>query len=441
MPIRMLTVLALFAVPPAVWADDWPQWLGPQRDGVWRETGLVEKFPEGGPTVLWRAPVKVGYAGPAVAGGRVYLMDFETDKAIPKDSFNRNALAGSERVLCLDAATGKPIWEHKYPVQYTISYPNGPRCTPTVHGGKVYTLGAEGHLVCLDADRGAVVWSKDFKQDFGAKTPIWGFCGHPLVDGQKLFCIVGGPGSLAVAFDKDTGRELWRSLTADEQGYAPPTLIEAGGAKQLLIWHGKALHSLDPQTGKEHWSVPLAPAYDMSIMAPQKLGEHLFAGGNGGVSVLLKLAADKPAATEVWRGTKKTSVGPINMTPFLEEGVIYGVDQPGQLVAAEIGTGKRLWESRQPVRGDKGRSDCGTAFLVKNGDRFVIFNELGELLLARLTPKGYEEVSRAKIVEPTSVAFGRDVVWSHPAYASKCAFIRNDKELVCVSLAAPQGGE
>src|SRR5205823_3430427 len=148
-------------------------------------------------------------------------------------------------------------------------------------------------------------------------------------------------------------------------GYSAPTLIEAGGARQLLIWSGESLNSLDPQTGKPYWSVPLAPSYGMAIMAPRKLGEYLFAGGNGAKSVLLKLAADKPAVTEVWRGTRQTSVAPINMTPFLDAGVIYGVDQPGQLVAAEVETGKRLWETKQPVRGDKGRSDCGTAFLVK----------------------------------------------------------------------------
>src|SRR5919204_3817134 len=228
--MRMLFAVLLFPLPAL--ADDWPQWLGPQRDAVWRETGILDKFPEGGPKALWRTPVKVGYAGPAVAGGKVYLMDFETDKAIPKDSFNRGELPGNERVLCLDAATGKPVWEHKYPARYTISYPNGPRCTPTVQGGKVYTLGAEGNLHCLDAASGAVAWSKDFKKDYGAKTPMWGFCGHPLVDGQKLVCIVGGEGSLAVAFDKDTGKEIWRSLSAKETGYSVPTLIEAGGKRQ-----------------------------------------------------------------------------------------------------------------------------------------------------------------------------------------------------------------
>jgi outer membrane protein assembly factor BamB len=454
MSYRILTAFLLLTIPAAARADDWPQWLGPQRDGVWRETGVLDKFPEGGPKVLWRAPVKVGYAGPAVAEGKVYLMDFESEKAIPKDSFNRGELPGNERVLCLDAASGKPVWEHKYPVRYTISYPNGPRCTPTVQGGKVYTLGAEGNLHCLDAATGAVAWSKDFKKDYGAKTPMWGFCGHPLVDGQKLVCVVGGEGSLAVAFDKDTGKEIWRSLTAPEQGYSPPTLIEAGGTRQLLIWHGKALNSLDPETGKPYWSVPLEPAFGMSIMTPRQEGEYLFAGGisqapGRGVALALKLAADRPAAEEVWRVTTKDKdrgVFPVNSTPFLADGMIYAIDQPGQLRGVKLATGERVWATFVPVTGKEQDENfrgtgAGTAFIVKNGDRYFLFNEKGELIIARLTPQGYQEVGRAKILEPTSVAFGRDVVWSHPAFANKCLFARNDKELVCVSLAAAPGGE
>src|SRR5207244_3876391 len=134
-------------------------------------------------------------------------------------------------------------WKHEYPCAYRISFPAGPRCTPTVQDGKVYTLGAMGNLYCLDAADGKVLWSKDFPKEYQAPVPLWGFCGHPLVDGQKLFCVAGGPGSVAVALDKDTGKELWRSLTAKEQGYSAPTLIKAGGTRQLLIWDAAALHS------------------------------------------------------------------------------------------------------------------------------------------------------------------------------------------------------
>src|SRR5207237_8603627 len=141
----------------------------------------------------------------------------------------RSELEGKERVLGFDAASGKPLWSHAYDCPYKISYPAGPRCTPTVHEGKVYALGAMGNLTCLDAAEGTVIWAKDFVKDYGVKAPLWGFCGHPLVDGPRLICIVGGDGT-AVAFDKDTGKELWRSLSSEQPCYSAPCLLEAGVA-------------------------------------------------------------------------------------------------------------------------------------------------------------------------------------------------------------------
>jgi outer membrane protein assembly factor BamB len=418
----------------AVRGDDWPQWMGPKRDAVWREQGLLNKFPAGGPKVLWRVKIDGGYAGPAMANGRVFVTDYVT-AGNRKPTIGRSVLKGTERVLCFDAASGKELWKHEYPCTYKIGYPAGPRCTPTVSGGKVYTLGAMGDLRCLDAESGKLLWSKDLKQEYQVEAPLWGFAGHPLVDGQRLICIVGGRGSTAVAFDKDTGKELWRALSAKQTGYSPPTLIEAGGKKQLLIWHGESINSLDPETGKVYWSVPLEPTFGMSIMTPRQWEDYLFAGGTSNQAVLLKLAADRPAAQEVWRGKPKTAVYPINSTPFLEGGYIYGVDQNGPLCCVNLLTAERLWETSAPTTGARPEK-TGTAFLVKNGDHFVLMSETGDLILTRLTPKGYEEISRAKILEPTGDAFGRRVVWSHPAFANRCVFARNDRELVCVSLAA-----
>jgi outer membrane protein assembly factor BamB len=212
-------------------------------------------------------------------------------------------------------------------------------------------------------------------------------------------------------------------------------LIEAGGKRQLLIWDAEKINSLDPETGKVYWSVPLDPSNNMSIAAPQKSGDYLFACGVGDKAVLLKLAADKPAATEVWRGAKKTAVYTVNMTPIVDDGTIYGVDAGGELRAVKLATGERLWQSYAPVAGGERPTQTGTAFLTKHGDRYFIFNEKGELIIAKLSPKGYEEISRAHLIDPTSTAWGRTLVWSHPAYADKCVFARNDREIVCASLA------
>ena len=172
----------------------------------------------------------------------------------------------------------------------------------------------------------------------------------------------------------------------------------------------------------------------MSIMAPRKRGDYLFAGGIGFKSVLLKLAKDKPAAQEVWRGKPTRSLSPVNSTPFLEDDTMYGVDQPGPLCAVDLPTGKRLWQTFKATTG-KEKASSGTAFLVKNGGRFFLFSETGDLIIAKLSRKAYEEVSRGKLLEPTAQIFGRMVVWSHPAFADKCVFARNDKEIVCASLA------
>lgn len=441
-PILALLIFSLAVVltPPAS-AADWPQWMGPGRDAIWRESGIVDRLPPEGPRVLWRSPVGGGYAGPAVADGKVYLLDYVKSAGDDKENpLKRAELQGKERVLCFDVKTGDLVWKHEYDCLYKISYPAGPRCTPTVHAGKVYALGAMGNLFCLDAAKGNVLWSKDFPKRYGAKAPLWGFCGHPLIDGQNVICIVGGDGTTAMAFDKDTGKEVWRSLSSTETGYSAPTMIEAGGVRQLLIWHGEALNSLDPHTGKVYWTFLMTTQTGMAVMVPRKDGDYLFAGSVFGNAVGLKLAADKPAVTEAWRGPKNmkgSGLFPTNMTPFAEDGVLYGVDQPGEFRAVKIATGERLWESWLPIAGatESRPVYTGTAFVVKNGDRFFMFNEKGELLIAKLSPKGYEEMSRAKILEPTGKAFGREVVWSHPAFANRCVYARNDKELVCVSLA------
>jgi outer membrane protein assembly factor BamB len=443
-----LAVVCVAAAGNGARADDWPQWLGPKRDGIWRETGIVETFPAGGPKVLWRAPVAAGYAGPAVAGGRVYV----TDRVLAAGAANhpepfpqrpRQGIPGRERVLCLTAADGKELWKHEYDCPYTVSYPLGPRCTPTVAAGKVYTLGTEGHLYCLDAATGRVVWAREFQKDYGVKAPIWGFSAHPLVDGQKLICLVGGDGTTAVALDKDTGKELWRALSSADPGYSPPVIHEAGGRRQLIVWHSEAVNGLDPETGKVYWTVPTETYRGMSVSMPCLRGNALFLTAYPNVAVMLKVKADPPAAEEVWRRKEpKAACYSVFSTPLFEDGHVYGVNggNPGGggvLCCVSAATGERVWESLTP-HGPQ-RLPSAEMFLVRNGDRHFIFTEKGDLIIAKLSPKGYEEVSRAHLLDPTSNGFGRPVLWCPPAFADRRAFVRNDKELICVSLAARSG--
>jgi outer membrane protein assembly factor BamB len=416
-------------------ADDWPQWMGPNRDGVWHEDGIVEAFPEAGLTVKWRVPIHLGYSGPTVVGDRVFVTDYELASGDLSNSPGRkNKLTGKERVVCLNAETGELIWKHEYDCPYEVSYPSGPRCTPAVAGNHVYTLGAEGNLVCLTADEGKVVWSKELKAEYQTKAPHWGFSGHPLIDGDRLYCLVGGKGSVVVAFNRHTGEELWKAISAKDAGYCPPSLITAGGVRQLILWDPEKINSLNPDTGEVYWQVPLVPDYDMSIVAPQQHGDYLFASAIGNVGALLKLDRDKPAASVVWKGDSRNAVYSANSTPLIVDNTIYGVCcRGGQLRGVDLLTGKRLWESFQPTTG-KRPAGHGTAFLVRNADRFFLFSESGDLIVSHLSRSGYEEISRFHVLEPTGEAFGRPVVWTHPAFARRSVFARNDKEIVCVSL-------
>lgn len=437
---RHVFVFALLLATTPVLAADWPQWMGPQRDDVWAETGILEKFPEGGLKILWRRPVNGGFAGPAVAQGKVYVTDYVRSEGDAKPApTTRNKLKGKERVLCLDARTGDEIWKHEYDCDYEISYPAGPRCTPTVAHGKVYSLGAMGDLFCLDAAKGTVTWSKNLPKVYGAPLPLWGYAGHPLVYKNLLICAAGGKDSAVVALDRETGKEVWKALNTPEIGYSPPTLIEAGGVAQLLIFNGKGIHSLDPDAGSLHWFEPLATAFSMAIMAPRKGGDFLFAGGHNGRSLGLKLDAAKPAVTKVWKGSRDLGLAPVSGTPFVEDGVAYGIDGDGTFRAMRMATGERLWGTSKPVNGKDGEARGaveGATFVTKNGPRFFLFGENGDLVIARLSPEKYDEVSRTKLLDPVGVGLGRKVVWSHPAYAARCVFARNDKEIVCGSLAA-----
>lgn len=439
--MKALLALPVLLAVTSLHADDWPQWLGPQRDAVWRETGLVEKFPEGGPKVRWRVPVNPGFSGPVVAGGRVFVTDRKVAKGAKvneEDPFDLSVVAGSERVLCLEEATGKTVWQQEYDAAYGVSYNTGPRATPVVSGGKVFTLGTEGHLLCLDAVNGKVIWSRAFKKDFGVKTPLWGFAAHPLLDGDKLICLVGGNGTAAVAFHKDTGKELWRSLSAKDPGYAAPTIIEAAGRRQLVIWTADAVNALDPETGQPLWSVPSKIRQAVSIATPRQLGDLLFVTSFYNGSLMVKLDAQRAGAEVLW-ATKKisekdtTHLNALMTTPFLEAGHIYGVCNHGQFRCLEAATGKRVWEDRAIVTAGK-ELECANAFIVKNGERFFLCLENGDLAIVTLSPAGVKELSRTKLLAPTLSYQGREVVWSHPAFANGHIIARNDKELVSVDL-------
>jgi outer membrane protein assembly factor BamB len=440
-------------------ADEWPQWLGPQRDGIWREAGIVDRFPTGGPKVRWGTPTGSGYAGPAVVGNRVFLTDFRPNPGVRLPvNMNRVRLAGLESVLCMDDATGSVVWQHKYDCDYSISFPAGPRATPLVAGGKVYTLGAMGDLLCLDAEKGKVIWHVNLPERYGDSTkpnrgvPLWGYAASPLLDGDRLITLGGPDGNLVVALNKDTGKEIWHALSSVSLGYCPPVIYTVGKTRQLIIWHPEAICGLNPETGKAYWEVPFELHNSaLAIPMPRFDGKHLFITSFYNSAIMLTLDSDKPTATVLWRGEGKSekaeqtaTLHSIMPTPVFQDGYIYGVDSYGELRCLKAGTGERVWTALGVTRALKeGKRDQSkptqndrwdNAFLNPHEDRCFLFNEAGELIIARLQPSGYTELDRAKIIDPDNRMAGRTVVWSQPAYAHKSIYVRNDHELVCLSL-------
>lgn len=422
--------LAIVLAASAAQADDWPQWGGPQRDIVWREDGLVDKLPAGELPRAWSAPIGSGYAGPSVADGRVFV----TDRLAEKDL---------ERVLCFDAADGREIWKHEYACPYTISYPLGPRATPTVDGDRVYALGAMGDLFCLKAATGEVVWQKNLPKDFGTKLPIWGMAGAPLVDGDQLIVLAGGTdGALIVSLDKLTGKEKWRALDDPDVGYCPPVIFELAGKRQLIVWHPSAVSALDPADGTVLWEQPFPVMNQLTISTPRQIGNRVFVAAFYDGPLMIDLGADGRTPKEVWRTAtgnremKNDSLHPIMCTPLVTEDFIYGVGAYGELRCLETATGKMVWESFDAT----GQGRWWNAFLIPHGQmsgaRVFLANEQGDLIIATLDGKGYHEQSRAKLIEPTQPVQRRMTVWSHPAFAMQSVFARNDKELIRVNLAA-----
>ena len=418
-------------------AEDWPEFRGKGRHGVWNETGILERFPEDGLDVLWRTPINRGYSGPAVVDGRIFVSDFARS----------SPTTGTERAVCLDEQTGEILWTHEWEANYLgIAWDEGPRATPTVEGDRVYVQGAAGMLVALDVETGEPLWSRDFREEYGADMPIYGFASSPLVDGERLITLVGGvPDAKVVAFDKRTGEELWRALSSEESGpgVAQPIIIEASGVRQLIVWHPVALSSLDPETGDVFWEEPFRIDYDITVAVPVQSGRELFVTTFYNGPLMMTLDADRPAAAVHWKGESNSEIltdglHSVMATPFIIDGYIYGIGSYGQLRCLDAATGERIWET-QAVTAERAR--WASAFLVRHEDRFFINNDRGDLIIARMTPDGYEEISRTHLIAPTSEPGNRreleTVNWSHPAYANQRIYARNDEEIIAASLAAP----
>jgi outer membrane protein assembly factor BamB len=420
--LRLLALLVVLAGETlSVRAADWPQFRGPNRDGVWNETGIMESFPPGGLRISWRMPVGRGWSSPVVAQGRVYVTDVRIERS-----------AATERVLCFDESNGKLLWSHAYPVDYPEwalgPDAGGPRATPITRDGKVFTLGALGDLCCLDAAKGVVLWEKKLAKDYPVKE-FTGITASPLIEDKLLILyICGKPAACIVAFDLNSGKEAWRALD-DSFTYSSPIIVAEGRRKQLIVWTQEAVTSLDPSTGKTWWRERLHTPGDQAVSTPVYSNRRLLVAG-----LMLKLNADTPAASVLWPETKAASKRILSntSTALLWGDYVYSAKSTGELVCLEAGTGQQVWQTNTVTSLKNGSS----IHVTPNGDSVLLFTDQGNLIRARVSAGGYQELSRVHLIDATNPFNGRNVVWPPPAYANRHVFARNDQELVCAALAA-----
>jgi outer membrane protein assembly factor BamB len=399
-PIAIFVILAACAL-----AEDWPQFLGPARNGVYSGGGLAAKWLPDGPAVVWKKDVGQGFASPVVAEGRVILFHRVGDKEV---------------VEALDAATGRGIWSLAYPTHYRddFGFDEGPRATPTIAGGRVYTFGAEGALHAINFATGKEIWSSDTQFKFKFNKGFFGAAGAPVLDGDRLLMNIGGAGAGLVAVDAATGNTLW-TATNYEASYSSPVVATIHGARHALFFTRAGLVDADPATGKVRFEFPWRARMQASVNAatPLVIDDMVFISSSYGTgAALLQITGE--SFKKIW--SSDDALTNHYATAIYKDGFLYGYhgrqEEGPSLRCIELKTGKVKWN----VDGFR----AGTITLA--GDKLLIMRESGELILAAASPKKFQAISSAKVLPP--------VVRSYPAIANGRMYVRNEKTLVCLNL-------
>lgn len=402
---------------------DWHQWMGPDRSANWYHGPEVDTLTPGMVETIWEVAIGPGYSGPTFAGGRIYVMDYAGD---------------SERVLCLDAETGSQIWSFAYPVMYNVGYPTGPRASVQVFNGNAYSLGTMGHLFCFDAATGKIIWQTNAAEKYRSRIPTWGIAANPIMVNGKLIAMLGGePDACLVAFDKDTGNEIWRALP-DEASYSTPVLIEQAGRQVLVCWTGERFAGLDPDRGTLLWSVPFTPEnMIMNVASPVYDPPYLFCSSFFDGSYLLELDQEAMSARLVYHrvGENERRTDALHCcisTPLIRDGYVYGVGSYGETRCLDLITGDRVWEDLTLVP----EARWANIHLIPQGNKVWGFNELGELLLGTFSPGGYRDLGRVKVIDPVKISPNprNGVCWAHPAFSGNRIYLRSDAKLVCIDI-------
>jgi outer membrane protein assembly factor BamB len=414
----------------AAQADDWPQWRGPKRDGVWRETGILQSFPAAGLKTRWRAPVGPGWTSPIVVGAHVFLTDMRLEK--PK---------AWERLHCFNATNGELRWtrevELKYPDWAFIpEHGGGPAATPIVDRGRIYWLGRNGPVECLDTANGKSIWKTPLDQQY--RIAELSCRGSPLLEGNLLIVSLGGkPGACVVALDRETGRESWKALD-EPVSNSSPLIVGDHGKRQLIVWTDASVTSLNPGTGETRWREAMVTSNNDAVATPVVGGNRLLISG---LMLELTWKDERPGASILWPDSKVVSKRILSntSTPWLRDKHVFSARSNGEFVCLDADTGRQLWSTTNVTELKTGASIHLTPVsgdMNGHRDGMFLFTDQGNLIRAELTPEGYREISRARLLAPTSDLGNRKFAWVPPAFANRHVFARNDQELVCVSLQA-----
>lgn len=380
----------------------WTDYRGPERDGRYDEIEIRTDWPQAGPPLLWKQPIGGGYASFVAAEGRAFTIEQRRSQEV---------------VAAYDVETGREIWIYGWDAEFRESMGgDGPRATPTWDEGRVYALGATGYLVCLEAARGRLLWSLNILEDNGAENLPWAMSASPLVVGEKLITLPGGPaGRSVVAYHKLTGEPIWRSLS-DRQAYTSPMWVNLAGKEQLLVVSAERAMGLELEDGSVLWDYPWVTGYGVNSAQPLIVDENHFfisAGyGHGAALVEVSREGDGFRAQNVWQN--------INMknkfnSSVLHDGHVYGLDE-GILACLDVRTGARRWKA--------GRYGYGQ--LILGGDRIIVITESGDLVLVEATPAEHRELARFSALSGKT--------WNNPAMESGRLLVRNTTQMACFDL-------
>jgi outer membrane protein assembly factor BamB len=419
--VLMVTIVVLLFYR-SVEAADWPQWRGPQRNGISPEAGLLKEWPKNGPKLLWRIDdIDYGYSTPAIVGNVIYLLS--------------NKGMEDESVRALAVQDGKQVWSTRLGKVGPNKGPQFPaaRSTPTVEGDRLYALGSGGDLACLETATGKIQWQKNLREDFGGQPGSWAYSESPLIDGDQLICTPGGKEATLLCLNKKTGEVIWKSAVpeGDSAGYASANIVEAAGHKQYVQFLGMGVVGVDAKTGKLLWRYDQTGKGPANIPTPVVQASYVYSsGGRSGFGGLVKLKADKDgvAAEPVYyERNLPTAIG----GAVLLDGYLYGTTAQ-ELVCAEFTTGTVKWHDK-----------CVGAGAVCCADgRLYVHGENGEVALIQATPEAYREMGRFSASDqPKHTRGAMEKAWAYPVVANGRLFIRDLGTLWCYDIRESQSAK